>query len=162
MKVYHGGFLAVPEPRILSPSHSMDFGSGFYTTTDFDQAKKWSLVKKDRFHYEKAVVSVFEMDNMIFKTTELKTKVFHHANEEWLDFVVSNRQDIHFSYDYDVVMGAVANDNVYASLNLYEDGFLSKKELLAELMTWKYVDQICFHTEKSLKYLQFLKSAEVW
>lgn len=58
-------------------------------------------------------------------------------------------------------MGAVANDNVYASLNLYEDGFLSKKELLAELMTWKYVDQICFHTEKSLKYLQFLKSEEV-
>ena len=56
MKVYHGGFLAVPEPRILSPSHSMDFGSGFYTTTDFDQAKKWSLVN---------VVSVFEMDNIL-------------------------------------------------------------------------------------------------
>ena len=65
MKVYHGGFLAVSEPRILSPSHSMDFGSGFYTTTDFDQAKKWSLVKKDRFHYEKAVVSAFEMDNIL-------------------------------------------------------------------------------------------------
>ncbi len=59
-------------------------------------------------------------------------------------------------------MGAVANDNVYASLNLYEDGFLSKKELLEELMVWKYVDQICFHTEKSLNYLKFIKSEEVF
>lgn len=161
MTVYHGGFLAVLEPRILCPSHSMDFGSGFYTTTDFDQAQKWAIVKKDRFHHERAVVSMFEMDNMIFKTKELNAKVFHHANEEWLDFITLNRQNIHYSHNYDVVMGAVANDNVYASLNLYEDGFLSKKELLAELMTWKYVDQICFHTEKALKYLQFLKSEEV-
>lgn len=162
MTVYHGGFSEVSEPKILQPSHSMDFGSGFYTTTDFDQAKKWSLIKKDRFHYEKAVVSSFEMDNLIFKTSDLKSKIFYKADEEWLDFVMSNRQNINFSYDYDVVMGAVANDNVYASLNLYEDGFLSKKELLEELMTWKYVDQICFHTEKALKYLKFKKSDEVY
>ena len=162
MKVYHGGFTEVSEPKILQPSHAMDFGNGFYTTTDFEQAKKWSLIKKERFHYEKAVISVFEMDNQIFKTVNLKTKVFHEANEEWLDFVMANRQDIHFTYDYDAVMGAVANDNVYASLNLYEQGFLGKKELLEELMTWKYVDQICFHTEKSLQYLQFIKSEEVF
>lgn len=161
MKIYHGGFSEISSPKILNPSHTMDFGSGFYTTTSFDQAKKWSLIKKDRFHYAKAVVSTFEMDNEIFKTPELKSKVFHKADEEWLDFVMANRQDIHFDYDYDVVMGAVANDNVYASLNLYEDGFLSKKELLEELMAWKYVDQICFHTEKSLKYLKFFKSEEV-
>ena len=162
MKVYHGGFSEVSSPKILKPSHTMDFGNGFYTTTSFNQAKKWSLIKKDRFHYEKAVVSTFEMENKIFKMPELKSKVFHKADEEWLNFVISNRQDIHFVYDYDVVMGAVANDNVYARLNLYEDGFLSKKELLEELMTWKYVDQICFHTEKSLKYLNFIKSEEVF
>lgn len=162
MKVYHGGFAQVAEPKILAPKRTLDFGSGFYATTDFEQAKKWSLVKKDRFRYEKAVVSVLEMDNSIFRTPDLKSKVFHNADEEWLDFVVSNRQDIHFSYDYDVVMGAVANDNVYASLNLYEDGFLSKKELLEELMAWKYVDQICFHTEKSLGFLKFIKSEEVF
>ena len=162
MKIYHGGFTEISEPKILKPSHAMDFGTGFYTTTSFDQAKKWSLIKKDRFNYAKSVVSSFEMDNSIFKTPELKSKVFHKADEEWLDFVMSNRQDIHFYYDYDVVMGAVANDNVYASLNLYEGGFLSKKELLEELMTWKYVDQICFHTEKALSYIKFLKSEVVF
>lgn len=162
MTVFHGGFSEVSTPKILEPSRSMDFGRGFYTTTSFEQAKKWSLIKKDRFHYEKAVVSSFEMDDKIFQLDNLKTKVFQQANEEWLDFVMSNRQNIHFSYDYEVVMGAVANDNVYASLNLYEDGFLSKKELLEELMTWKYVDQICFHTERALQYLKFLKSEEVF
>lgn len=130
MQIYHGGFSEISEPKILIPNHAMDFGGGFYTTTDFNQAKKWSLIKKDRFNYEKAFVTTFEMNNSIFKTNELKSKVFHKADEEWLDFVMSNRQNIHFTYDYDVVMGAVANDNVYASLNLYEDGFLSKKELL--------------------------------
>ena len=162
MTVYHGGFSEVSEPKILKLSHPTDFGSGFYVTTDYDQAKRWSLIKKDRFHYERAIVSLFEMDNAIFRTNDLKSKVFHKADEEWLDFVLANRQDIHFSYDYDVVMGAVANDNVYASLNLYEEGFLGKKDLLEELMTWKYVDQICFHTEQALCHLRFLRSTEVF
>lgn len=162
MKIYHGGFLAISKPKILVINRTMDFGRGFYTTTSFAQAKKWALIKKDRFHFEKAIVSIFEMDNKIFKTSELKSKVFHNANEEWLDFVIQNRQNINFDYDYDVVMGPVANDNIYASLNLYEDGFLSKKELMVELMTWKYVDQICFHTEKALDFIKYLKAEEVF
>lgn len=31
MKIYHGGFSEVSSPKILTPSHSMDFGNGFYT-----------------------------------------------------------------------------------------------------------------------------------
>lgn len=162
MTIYHGGYSEVSKPKILMPDHAMDFGLGFYATSSFEQAKKWSLIKKDRFHYEKAVVTTFEMNNLIFKTADLKSKIFHQADEEWLDFVMSNRQNINFTYDYDVVMGAVANDTVYVSLNLYEQGFLSKKELLEELMTWKYVDQICFHTNNALEYIKFLKSEEIF
>lgn len=76
MTVYHGGFSEVSAPKIFDATHTMDFGRGFYTTTDFEQAKKWSLIKKDRFHYEKAIVSEFEMDNAIFKIADLKSKVF--------------------------------------------------------------------------------------
>ena len=161
MTVYHGGFSAVREPKILQPEHSLDFGAGFYTTTDFDQAKKWSLIKKDRFGYEKAIVSSYKFDNEIFADPELLCKIFRQADEEWLDFVIANRQDINFKSDYDIVMGAVANDNVYASLNLYEEGFLSKEELLEELMTWKYVDQICFRSEQALQNVKFIRAVEV-
>lgn len=96
--------------------------------------------KKDRFHFKNAIVNQYDFDKIILQNSELNCKIFENADEDWLDFVVSNRQDINFSHDYDVVFGAVANDNVYASINLYEQGFLRKNELLEELRTWKYVD----------------------
>lgn len=46
MQIYHGGFMEIEVSKILKPSHVMDFGTGFYTTTSFEQAKKWSLKKK--------------------------------------------------------------------------------------------------------------------
>lgn len=161
MILYHGGFTVVSEPQILKPTRAMDFGQGFYTTSDFNQAKKWSLIKKDRFGYEHAIVSEFEFDEQSLFNDLLKCKVFDQADEEWLDFVLSNRQNAEFVFDYDIVKGAVANDNVYASINLFEQGFLSKSQLLEELMTWKFVNQYCFHTERSLSFIKFLKSVEV-
>ena len=161
MILYHGGFTTVSEPKILQPTRAMDFGQGFYATSSFKQAKDWSLIKKDRFGYEKAVVSEFEFDEQVLFNNSLKSKVFEKASEEWLDFVLANRQNANFKYEYDIVKGAVANDSVYASINLYEQGFLSKSQLLEELMTWKFVNQFCFHTESSLAFLKFVKSVEV-
>ncbi len=161
MIIFHGGFSEIQKPEILEPKRTLDFGSGFYATTNFEQAKKWAITKKDRFHFKNAIVNQYDFDKIILQNSELNCKIFENADEDWLDFVVSNRQDINFSHDYDVVFGAVANDNVYASINLYEQGFLRKNELLEELRTWKYVDQFCFHTEKALKHLQFIKSEEV-
>lgn len=162
MIMYHGGFSEILKPKILEPQRAMDFSGGFYTTTSFEQAKKWALTKKDRFHYEDAVVFSFTFDLNLLDSTNLKCKIFKTANEEWLDFIMNNRHTINFEFDFDIVYGAVANDNVYASLNLYEDGFLSKTQLMEELKTWKYVDQLCFHTTKALNYLTFEKSEKVF
>ncbi len=162
MIVYHGGFSEIRFPKILEPKRTLDFGFGFYVTTNFNQAKKWALSKKDRFHYREAIVNFYEFDDSVLKHNELNCKLFEKPDENWLDFIVSNRQNIDFSYNYDIVFGAVANDNVYASINLYEQGFLGKSELLEELVAWKYVDQFCFHSEKSLSYLHFIKSEEVF
>lgn len=161
MIVYHGGFSEIQHPAILEPRRTLDFGLGFYTTTSLDQAKKWAVIKRDRFHFQKAIVNFYEFDKAVLQNSDLHCKIFENPDEEWLDFVVSNRQNIDFSYDYDIVYGAVANDNVYASINLYEQGFLGKNELLEELRVWKYVDQFCFHTETALRYLKFIKSEEV-
>ena len=38
MTLYHGSNVEVKEPRILKPSHALDFGPGFYTTLNRDQA----------------------------------------------------------------------------------------------------------------------------
>ena len=38
MIVYHGSNVVVKEPKILKPNCELDFGNGFYTTTNLDQA----------------------------------------------------------------------------------------------------------------------------
>ena len=40
-KVYHGSIEEVRNPEIRQPNHSLDYGSGFYATTSYEQAKKW-------------------------------------------------------------------------------------------------------------------------
>ena len=40
-KVYHGSVEEVRNPEMRQPNRSLDYGSGFYTTTSYEQAKKW-------------------------------------------------------------------------------------------------------------------------
>lgn len=91
----------------------------------------------------------------------LKILNFEKADEKWLDFVIANRTEKSFTFDYDIVKGAVANDRVFASLNAFESGFMDKSTLLKELRTWVYVDQFLFHTERALEYLTFVKAVRV-
>jgi hypothetical protein len=39
--------------------------------------------------------------------------VFEKPDEEWLDYVVENRDDRGTEDDFDVVIGPMANDDVY-------------------------------------------------
>lgn len=80
---------------------------------------------------------------------------------EWIDFVMSNRILKDFKHDYDLVYGPVANDRVYAAFALYENDLLDKEGLIKELKTYKLVDQMLFHTDKSLKYLRYIESKEI-
>ena len=34
MKLFHGSYTQVPQPRIIKSVRFLDFGTGFYTTTD--------------------------------------------------------------------------------------------------------------------------------
>jgi len=48
MKVYHGSTEIVEYPLILDTQRLLDFGKGFYTTTNQEQAEKWALIKQKR------------------------------------------------------------------------------------------------------------------
>lgn len=39
MKLYHGSTVIVKHPNIQKGRNATDFGKGFYTTTNFEQAK---------------------------------------------------------------------------------------------------------------------------
>ncbi len=157
IELYHGSNVAVHNPEIRKSIHTLDFGTGFYTTSSFEQAKKWSINKTRREQNGKAIVSAFSVPDDFLKNDDYKVCNFEKADETWLDFVIANRTNPTFSFDYDIVKGAVANDRVYASLNAFEAGFMDKSTLLKELRAWVYVDQILFHTEKALSILHFEK-----
>ena len=82
-------------------------------------------------------------------------------DEEWIDFVHRNRTQLDFSHDYDIVYDPVANDRVYAAFSLFEQGVIDKGTLIHEMRAYKLVDQLLFHTERSLETLTFIGSKEI-
>lgn len=161
MILYHGSTEIVASPKILASSHTLDFGKGFYTTTSAAQASKWVARKLERegLYAKPGYLNVYKYDEN--KTRDLDILRFDTADEKWLDFVMSNRNDPCFEHKHDIVFGPVANDRVYAAFALYEGGFLDKAGLIAELKTYRLVDQVLFHTDSSLECLVFIKAEDV-
>lgn len=57
--------------------------------------------------------------------------------------------------DYDLVVGGVANDKVFNTIELFFDGLIDKTEAINRLRYEKPNLQICFRTEKALGLLRF-------
>ena len=158
MKLYHGSNIVIKQPQLLQPKRTLDYGSGFYTTTSEQQAREW-ILKKTKSIGERKYVNIYEINES--ELSSMKVLKFDKPSDEWIDFVMRNRQDETFTHDYDIVYGPVANDRVYLQFGLYEQGFISKATLLAELKVYKLVDQMLFHTEESMQILHFVEATEV-
>lgn len=152
MKIYHGSLDIVAQPEIRKPDRTLDYGEGFYTTTDYNQAKDW--VARHKKGAKVGYVNTYEVDIDLIKG--LNTLWFDTPTEEWIDFVDNNRNSPGYSHGYDFVYGPVANDRVYAAFALYENEILNKEELLKMLKVYDLVDQLLFHTDEALTYLKFI------
>ena len=159
MKVYHGSLEIVETPEIREPNRTLDYGSGFYTTTSSEQAEEWVRRKMKSNRVAKGFVNEYELD--IDKLQSVKCLLFESPTDEWIEFVMNNRLNKDFVHDYDIVYGPVANDRVYTCFALYEGGLMSKQNLLAELKTYELVDQYLFHSEQALQLLTFTKANEI-
>lgn len=159
MIVYHGSLECVNHPEMRKPNRTLDYGNGFYTTTSIQQAEDWVRRKMKETKSSFGFVNTYNLDEQAMVT--MKTLFFQQPTEEWVDFVMLNRRQRGFTHDYDVVYGPVANDRVYAAFALYEGGIIDKQTLIAELKTYKPVDQYLFHTERSLNLLTFIEAKEV-
>lgn len=155
-RVYHGSIDEVVKPEIRQPNRSLDYGSGFYTTTSYEQAKRWVERRMKDKGVAIGYVNIYELDEKLVKN--MKSLFFEKPTEEWVSFVMRNRTERNFIHDYDVVYGPVADDSVYTQFALYEGGIISLPTLIHELKTYKLVDQYLFHTENSLLAIKFVKS----
>lgn len=154
MILYHGGSHIIETPEIREPERTLDFGRGFYTTTSSEQAEKLVLNRIGNKRWTHGYVNTYLFDAEE-AMSYLNVKQFLAPNEEWVDFVLQNRMVEGFSHDYDIVIGPVANDNVYRQFALFEGGIISKRTLIEELMAYKLVDQYLFHSTKSLRFLEY-------
>lgn len=150
MILYHGSHLEIDNPDLEHSRDNVDFGKGFYTTPIYEQAVKWCGRFKRRG--EAGIVSkyAFDMESL----QQWKVLEFDSYSEEWLDFILNcrSRKD---ETDYDIVIGGVANDKIFNTVELYFEGLIDKKEALNRLRYEKPNLQICFRTEEVLKTLQF-------
>lgn len=155
MILYHGSTLVVDKPAILHNQRTLDFGQGFYTTSNKEQAIRWAEKVSSRRNINDKIISVYDFDKE-YAEKNLKILNFEKADRNWLEFVCSCRMGKPIVNDYDMVFGAVADDTVYASIRLFELGLLNEEETLQRLKIQKLYNQILFHTEKALHFCKFI------
>ena len=149
MTVYHGSYMPVEHPEIRLGRNTKDFGTGFYCTVIKEQAQRWAK------RYDTKIVSIYE----VRLNPDLKIKEFIDMTDEWLDFIIACRSGK--SHDYDIVIGAMANDQIYNYIADYIDGIITREQFWA-LAKFKYpTHQINFCTPAALQCLEYVSSEEV-
>ena len=156
MTLYHGSYAVIQKPDLSFARETTDFGKGFYTTTIESQAEKWAARYKRR--QDSGIVSIYQMDE-----NELRKNVsvleFDTYSAEWLDFIIQCRQG-QPAGNWDLVIGGIANDDVFNTLTLYFRLFIDKSEAIKRLRYEKPNIQYCFKSQAVLdKYLMFKESA---
>lgn len=149
MTVYHGSYMSVEHPQIRVGRNTKDFGTGFYCTIMKEQAQRWAK------RYNTKIVSIYE----VRLNSGLKIKEFKDMTDEWLDFIIDCRSGK--SHDYDIVIGAMANDQIYNYVSDYIDGAITREQFWV-LAKFKYPTlQINFCTKKSLECFEYRGFEEV-
>ena len=157
MILYHGGNIAVEKPNLGLSRKNLDFGIGFYTTVNKDQAAAFAQKVMIRKEHKKQSVSVYNFDAEAAESV-LDILRFPAPDRLWLDFVHQNRRGIYTGKAYDLIIGPVANDDVFATLIVYEQGILNVEQTLEALKVKELYSQFVFKTEKSLSFLKFENS----
>lgn len=147
MIVYHGSYLAVEKPEVRFSKDYLDFGRGFYVTTFQAQAEKWAMRKSLR---KKAspMVSIYTLPDSLAPYRVLS---FDAETERWLDFVCQCRRGSDCNQEYDFIIGNVADDDVFKTVDMYFRGIWTKDRALEELRYCRQNDQICIVSQRALE-----------
>ena len=155
MRLYHGSYTEIKSPDLLHSRKNVDFGLGFYTTPLYEQAVNWA--RKFKRNGGSGIISYYRFDEKVLH--KLKVLKFDTYSDEWLDFILNCRAGKDVS-DYDIVIGGVANDKVFNTIELFFDGLIDKKEAISRLKYEKPNLQICFRTKEALDNSLFFEGSE--
>ena len=159
MLLYHGSNVVVYEPKIIKSQRFLDFGAGFYMTSDFEQARKWAVRTAARREEGVATISVFELSDDY--VDRVKVRTFARPDRDWLRYITVHRTGNPPADDYDMVVGPVANDQAIRTVNNYLKGYFPEEVAIKLLLPQKLKDQYLFRTEKALSLLAFKEAKHV-
>lgn len=149
MTVYHGSYTTVEKPRVIIGRNTKDFGPGFYCTVIREQAERWAK------RHDVGIVNTYT----VRLDTRLDTLEFPEMTEAWLDFIIACRHGE--PHAHDIVIGAMADDQIYNYIADYMDGTITRDQFWA-LARFKYpTHQINFCTPAALRCLEFAGAEEV-
>lgn len=155
MKLYHGSNCRIEEIDLAKSKPFKDFGKGFYLSDIMAQAMDMANFKS-LISGGVPIVTEFEFNVRGLNSSGLKIKRFDSYSDEWLDFIIANRE----GYDvekYDFVYGPIAGDKVGFQLRRYKDEVIDRAELLVRLKYMKGITfQYFFGSLDAIKYLTIL------
>lgn len=160
MIVYHGSIVEIKSPDTAHSKNYLDFGKGFYVTSYREQAERWAVRKALRSGNGKPVLNAYELneDYSGYKVLSFRDP---EDDEAWLDFVCACRDGSEEYKKYDIIIGGVADDDVFKSVDMYRRGVWDKQRTLQELKYYKKNNQIVFINPKALGDLLKFKFSDV-
>ena len=176
--LYHGSYAKIEKINLSNCLDGKDFGSGFYLTTDYEQAAKFiktSIAKAVKNRLVDATVSTGYVTTFKFeRICDVSVYDFKKADKSWLHYVAGNRKKGIFEEEldrlqgYDTVSGKIANDaknrvitayinNVYGEPGIH----FADRTAISLLLPNKLSNQVCFKTQAAISCLEFVRAVEV-
>ncbi len=157
MTVFHGSDREITQPDVLHSRREVDFGVGFYCTPYQEQAENWcrKFIRQGR----PGTVSQYTIDEEAFK--DCRVLKFAEYSGEWLDFITKCRKGLDDT-TYEIVIGAVANDRIFDTIELYFQNLINRSEAIGRLKYRKPNLQLCLRSQNVLdQYVKFERSWRV-
>ena len=147
MILYHGSYVAIENPDLTYSRNNTDFGKGFYLTPLKAQAESWARRFADK--YDSAIVSAYNFISSPSGTLAPNISVleFDSHNLKWLNFIMECRLGLPNDQKWDLIIGGVANDKVFDTLQLYFDGLIDAEAAIGRLRYNKPNFQYCFKSQ---------------
>ena len=162
--VYHGSDEIINTPTYNGGRNFSDFGLGFYVTTNIEMAKSWASRRSRKPAYV----------NKYMLNTEGLTSLTFDLDLHWLLFIAFNRgliineeikiildnkyKDIN---DYDVIIGATADDRMFDTLSLFFSNSMTLDHCLKALNSMDLDIQYNIKSSKGISAMSFTNSAEL-
>lgn len=161
--LYHGSTLRVEEPLCHVGRKELDFGPGFYLTSDREQAISWAKTKSGRIRGSKAILNVYKFDlDDFYSSPKYRKTVFSSYNLQWLDFIAQSRKGQSPWAGNDWIEGGIANDSVITTVDAYIDGLINAEQAIGKLVDESLRNQICILNQEIIdEYLRFIESIEL-